>query len=134
MKEIQHKKNYFKNNFYRIKIEPIGHSQCDYLNESDIVKLDESNDCNHVFKFKINPKFFAFFIKSDQAFDDHVVVDIDDYVMTVMQLTEQGDKLNQCRENFPGFAHSFAIPQSIKPDEIKLYAKGNILIIIIPRL
>ncbi|MGB0374605.1 MAG: hypothetical protein ACPGEE_01160 [Opitutales bacterium] len=134
MKEPHQKTNHLKNNYYRLKIEPFEFSQCDYLNETDLKKLNDAHDTNHLLEFKINPKFYTFCIKADQAFDEHVVVDIDDYVMTVMQFPHKGDQSNGCNEKLSGFAHSFAIPESIKLNEIKLYSKSNILLIIIPRV
>ena len=134
MKESTKNKNYFKNNYYRFKIEPLDFDQMDYLNESDIQKLDKRSDINHLLRFKIKPTYYTFFIKADTTFGDHVLVDIDDYVMTIMQLSCQKDQLNQSNEKLSGFAHSFVIPENIKLNEIKLYGVDNILLIIIPRL
>lgn len=134
MKKPLQNNNYFKNNYYRFKIEPFESSQCDYLDESEFKKLNDANDSNYLLKLKINPKFYTFFVKSEQVLDEHVVVDIDDYVMTIMQLYNKEDSSKTSRENLLGFAHSFAIPESIILHEIKLYAKGNILLIVIPRL
>ena len=126
MKESTKNKNYFKNNYYRFKIEPLDFDQMDYLNESDIQKLDKRSDTK--------PTYYTFFIKTDTTFGDHVLVDIDDYVMTIMQLSCQKVQLNQSNEKLSGFAHSFVIPENIKLNEIKLYGVDNILLIIIPRL
>lgn len=134
MKEPPQNTNHFKDNYYRLKIEPFEFSQCDYLSERDLQKLNDAHDSNHLLEFKINPKFYTFCIKADQAFDEHVVVDIDDYVMTVMQFSKLGERLKECNEKLSGFAHSFAIPESIKLNEIKLYTKNNILLIVIPRV
>ncbi len=134
MKESTKNKNYFKNNYYRFKIEPLDFDQMDYLNESDIQKLDKRSDTNHLLRFKIKPTYYTFFIKVDTTFGDHVLVDIDDYVMTIVQLSCQKVQLNQSNEKLSGFAHSFVIPENIKLNEIKLYGVDNILLIIIPRL
>ena len=81
MKEPTKNNNYFKNNYYRFKIEPLDFDQMDYLNESDIQKLDKGSDTNHLLRFKIKPTYYTFFIKADTTFGDHVLVDIDDYVI-----------------------------------------------------
>jgi len=69
VKEPHQKTNHLKNNYYRLKIEPFEFSQCDYLNETDLKKLNDAHDTNHLLEFKINPKFYTFCIKADQAFD-----------------------------------------------------------------
>lgn len=117
-----------------MKIEPFDFEQCNYINESEFQKLSDANDSNYLLKFKINPKFYTFLIKADQISDDPVLVDIDDSVMTVMHLYNQDNPSNCCNENLAGFAHSFIIPDDMKLDEIKLYAKDTILLIVIPRL
>lgn len=134
MKEIHHNANYTKNNHYRFKVEPLESKQYDYIDEADIKNFDISDDCHYLLKFKIDKKFYIFYIKTDASLNDHVVVDIDDDVMTVMQMGSPEDSLNQSNETINGFAHSFAIPKYIKMDEIKLYSKGQILLIVIPRL
>ncbi len=134
MKEFNQRKNYLKNQYYRLKIEPFVDGQIDYVEESDLQQLHESNGNNHLLKFKINPNAYTFFIKAEQIVSDYLIVDIEDYVMTVMQLFDQSNQSHKCQEDFLGFAHSFVIPESIKLDEIRVYDRSDILLIVIPRL
>ena len=133
MKEFDQRKNYFKNQYYRLKIEPFVDFQVDHVKESDLKQLHESNGNNHLLKFKINPIAYTFFIKAEQIVSDYLIVDIEDYVMTIMQLFDQSNHSYEYHEDFLGFAHSFVIPESIKLDEIRVYDRSNILLIIIPR-
>ena len=107
--------------------------QVDHVKESDLQQLHESNGNNHLLKFNINPKSYTFFIKAEQIVSDYLIVDIEDYVMTVMQLFDQSNQSHECHEGFLGFAHSFVIPESIKLDEIRAYDRSNIILIVIPR-
>jgi hypothetical protein len=54
-------------------------------------------------------------------------VDIEDFVVTVMQLSGSN-------ESIEGFSHSFAISEYINLNKIKVYSKGKALLIVIPRV
>lgn len=123
-----------KNQYYRLKIEPFEEGQIDHVDQSDLRQLCESKGNNHLLKFNINPKSYTFLIKAGQIVTDYIIVDIEDYVMTVMQLFNQSSESCECHEDFLGFAHSFVIPESIKLDGIRVYGQSNILLIVIPRL
>ena len=84
MKEFDQRKNYLNNQYYRLKIETFVDGQVDHVKKSDLQQLHDSNGNNHLLKFKINPKAYTFFIKAVQIVSDYLIVDIENYVMTVM--------------------------------------------------
>jgi hypothetical protein len=127
MKELYQKTNCFKNNHYVFKVQPLECEQWEHLDQSDIENFNNRDAPNYSLKLKIDPDYYTFFIKSDKSFNDQIILDIEDYVMTVMQLSTPN-------ESIEGFSHSFAIPEFINLDNIKLYSKGNALLILIERV
>ena len=68
MKELYQKTNYFKNNYYVFKAQPLECDQWEHLDQSDIENFNNGNAPNYFLKLKIDSDYYTFFIKSDKSF------------------------------------------------------------------